>query len=412
MRRRECCRRLAECPVPDVANAATTCGPMADARRVALFTPYYPSHGGGMEAACEELAHALLGAGLKVEWVSQADGSPTEKRPTFWTPVPGSDLVYRLSGVPMPLPMPWALPAIWAAARRARVAVIVEANFALSVIGYVAAKINRRPVLLVQHVGEPSTVSRFARLVMRIGEAVAVRPMVRQADGLVCVSPVVARHFAGERTKAEALSIGHGIDLKTFRPAKDQGERVRDREHLGLAVGGRLACFVGRLTRSKGIEVIGEMARLRPDWTFAIAGSGPVKPGDWNLPNIVVLGQLEQSEVARLYRVSNATVLPSQSESYSLVVREALASGSRVICLDQILESDPGLARFIMTEKVELTDVPATAARFAAALDAVPSASTREARDYLAEQCSRTAVAGRYVDIVQGLIKSDRAAAS
>jgi glycosyltransferase involved in cell wall biosynthesis len=39
---------------------------------------------------------------------------------------------------------------------------------------------------------------------------------------------------------------------------------------------GKVACFVGRLTESKGISVIAELARLRPDWTFAVAGIGPI----------------------------------------------------------------------------------------------------------------------------------------
>jgi len=371
---------------------------------VAVFSAYYLAHGGGMELATAELVRALLGAGMRVTWVSQEDGAPHGDLAPHCRPVPGTDLVYALSGVPLPLPMPWALPRMMRVVRAAQVVIVVEANFALSVLAFAIARLCRRPTLLVQHVGEPSTVSRLARLVMRLGERLATRPMVRAADAVVCVSPVVSGHFAGLRPAADLRTIGHGVDMDTFRLPASAAERAADRARLGLPETGPVACFVGRVTESKGIAVIARMARARPDWTFAVAGIGPVDPAGWNLPNVVPFGQLDRAEVARLYRVSDVTVLPSQSESFSLVVREALAAGSTVLCSPQILETDPGLAPFIVTERVDLADVPGTAARFEAALARRPVAGAAEARSYVARQCSRAAVNARYVALVEGLM--------
>lgn len=375
-------------------------------KAIALFSAYYPSHGGGVELVCAELARGLLGVGMQVEWAAQADNSPPHNLSAHCTPLPGTDVVYALSGVPMPLPMPWALPAISRIAKRANVVVIAEANFVLSVAAFLAAKLHRKPILLIQHVGKPSTVSEFARLVMRLGERLAARPMVRSADAVVCISPVVARHFERERTKSECLTIGHGVDMEGFYLSPSAEDRAVDREALGLARHGKLACYVGRLTESKGISVIAEMARLRPDWTFAVAGKGPFEPARWNLPNVRALGQLDRVEVGRLYRGSDVTVLPSQWESFSLVVREALASGSRVLCSDQILDTDPGLAPYITTEVVDLSDVSATAAHFAAALDRLASVPREEARDYVASQCSWAGVNARYIRLIEGLLSS------
>jgi glycosyltransferase involved in cell wall biosynthesis len=379
-------------------------------KAIALFSGYYPSHGGGVELVCAELARGLLRAGMQVEWAAQAENSLTHDLSAHCTPLPGTDVVYALSGVPMPLPMPWALPTISRIAKRASVVVIAEANFVLSVAAFLAAKLHRKPTLLIQHVGEPSTVSEFARLVMRLGEKLATRPMVRSADAVVCVSPVVARYFEGARTKAECLTIGHGIDMEGFFLSPSAEDRAADREALGLGRHGKLACYVGRLTESKGISVIAEMARLRPDWSFAVAGKGPVEPARWNLPNVRALGQLDRVEVGRLYRGSDVTVLPSQLESFSLVVREALASGSSVLCSNQVLDTDPGLAPYITTEVVDLSDVSATAARFAAALDRLARAPREDARDYVASQCSWAGVNARYIRVIEGLLSSQSGA--
>lgn len=363
-----------------------------------------------MELATADLVRALLAAGMRVTWVSQADGvsqaegvSQDDLAP-HCRPVPGTDIVYALSGVPLPLPMPWALPRIVRAIREARVVIVVEANFVLSVTAFVIARLCRRPTLLVQHVGEPSTVSRVARAVMRLGERLATRPMVRGADAVVCVSPVVSGYFANERPGQDCLTIGHGIDTNSFRPSQSAEERMADRALLGLPDHGRVACFVGRLTESKGIGVVAAMARARPDWTFAIAGTGPVDPARWNLRNVITFGQLDRQAVARLYRVSDVTVLPSQSESFSLVVREALAAGGTVLCSPQILDTDPGLSPFLLTEAVDLGNVAATASRFAAALDRQPAAGRDQARGYVARECSGAAVTARYLAVVEALM--------
>lgn len=373
---------------------------------IALFSAYYPAHGGGMELACADLAAALSDAGMHVEWVSQATGEVPRQSGIKFTQLPGTDFIYSLSGVPVPLPMPWALTAISRAAKRADVVVIAEANFVLSAVAFLVAKWQGTPVLLIQHVGKPSTVSKIARFVMRVGEALAVRPMIRRADAVVCVSPVVARYFADVRTHSGCLTIGLGLDLELFRPPSGSGERGAARNALNLAHDKPIAAFVGRLTESKGILVVAEMARRRPDWNFVVAGTGPIDPARWELANVKVLGHLDRMKVAQLYRASDVMILPSPSESFSLVVREALASGCRVLCSDQILETDKGLLPFIATEKVELYDREATGERFAAALERETGATVEEARAYVSEQCSPDRLFSQYIQLIRGLIAS------
>ena len=353
-----------------------------------------------MELACERLVRDLLASGKQVQWLAQAEGPLPDMPANVCVPVAGTDMVYRLSGVPAPAPYPWAMIRIICAVRQSDLVLIVEANFLVSVLAYAAARIMGKKIMLVQHVGQPSTLSQLARMVMHGGEALFTRRMVRNADAVVYVSRSVAFHFQGVRHKRLTQTIGHAIDVDVFDASRSEAQKQADRKELGLPTAGKLACFVGRITESKGISVIRHMAQLRPDWTFAVAGKGPVDPQDWGLSNVIALGQLEQQQVAQLYRCSDAMSLPSQSESFSLVVREAMACGCRVICADQLLETDPRLGQFITTVPVDLADVGQTAQQFAAALDSDPKADTILARKFIIRECSPDEVRKQYLTLV------------
>lgn len=362
-----------------------------------------------MELACERLVLDLLGSGMQVQWLAQADGPLPDLPAHVCVPLAGTDIVYRLSGIPAPAPYPWAMGPICRAVRNSDLTIIVEANFLISVLAYAAALFMGKKVLLVQHVGEPSTVSFGARIVMRGAEALFTRRMVQGADTVVYVSRSVAQYFSDHRSHGLTQTIGHAIDVGLFKPLLSNAQKHDDRKELGLPARRKVACFVGRITASKGISVIRHMAQLSPDWTFAIAGSGPVKPQAWDLPNVIALGQLNQRQVAQVYRCSDAMILPSQSESFSLVVREAMACGCQVVCADQILETDPRLAQFITTVPVDLANVERTAERFLASLDSNANFDPVAARDFVIRECSPEAVKEQYLAVVASTLKTAEA---
>ena len=359
-----------------------------------------------MELACERLVRDLITDGHEVQWLAQRDGDLPELPADPCRPIAGTDIIYKIAGVPAPVPSPSAIGHIGRAVRAADLVVIVEANFLISVMAYAAAGLFRKKILLVQHVGQPSTLSRLARLVMRFGEALFTRRMVRNADAVVYVSRSVAHYFEGVRKQGLTQTIGHSIDVDLFDMAQTATQKTAGRASFDLPVDGKLACFVGRITESKGILVIQHFARQRPDWTFAIAGTGPINPNDWQLSNVAVLGQLHQAEVARLYRCSDAMVLPSQSESFSLVVREAMACGCRVVCGEQILETDPRLQDYISTVPIDLEDVERTASYFAIALDSDIHPDPQRAREYVVNQCSVEKTKANYSGVIEKLLKS------
>lgn len=365
---------------------------------ISVFTGYFAEQGGGVEKTAGALVDALRAEGLNVELL--AVGSKIGR--TKWErPLPGTDAINRRTGVPLPLPAPWALPAIWRSAARADLVVAIEVNFIASALGFVCAKLCRRPTLVIQHVGKPSTVSRVAGAITALGERFVVRPILRAADKVVCVSPSVTNYFTGERS--DILNIGHPIDTTLFRPAADGGEKGRARASLGLPLDRPTACFVGRLTESKGIAVVEHLAGILPGWMFAVAGSGPVDVAAWGHANVRPLGHLDPQLVAQLYRACDAAILPSPSESFSLVVREALATGIRVVCADQILETDGALARFVEVVPVDLSNIAGTAALCASILQGESGYAGANARAHIERECALSVTHGAYLDIVRKL---------
>jgi glycosyltransferase involved in cell wall biosynthesis len=367
--------------------------------RLTVVSAYYPSHGGGMELACKRLVEDLAAGGHEVRWMAQTDGVLPDVPHAECCPFEGSDLVYRLSGIPLPLPYPQSLLSLIKHLKWSDQVIITEANFIISALAFVVAKLLGIRTIVVQHVGQPSTVSRIATALAAIAEVVAVRPMLKSADRVVFVSPWVAAHFGNLKLDHRAAIIGHAIDTDVFRPASSSSEERAARCKLGLPPG-PIGCFVGRLTETKGIGIIEEMARRRPDLTFAIAGSGPINPDDWGLDNVRYLGQLSADRVALLYQASEVFLLPSQSESFSLVVREALACGCAVICSAQILETDHRLTDFVATTRVDLTDSAGTAKRFLTLFEKAQGHKADAARRHVLRECSPHEVRRRYLELV------------
>lgn len=377
---------------------------MSTAPTIGIFSGYYPSHGGGIEIVTGILAEGLA-ARYPVLWCALDDGSAASHR-FRREPLSGSDLAYRISGTPMPIPSPSAFRRIWRVVGASDVVLIADANFLTNAIAFAAAKLLRRSIVVTQHLGLPSTVSQFARLLTYVTEHLITRPMLRAADKVIYVSSAVQQHFCNVATRSEPLVIGHGVDKSLFHPPRGPKARNHRRGSFGFAPRERIASFVGRCTLSKGVNVIAEMARVRPDWTFVVAGSGPIDPADWNLPNVKVLGHLEPGRVAALYQASDVVVLPSPSESFSLVVREAMACGIPVICGDSILMTDPKLRRHLRAIPVDLGQMQQTAVNFAEALDDVPPPAPPAAA-YVAECCSWDNILVQYGDTLERVARRE-----
>lgn len=87
--------------------------------------------------------------------------------------------------------------------------------------------------------------------------------------------------------------------------------------------------YVGRLSPEKNLGRLIEVVNANPQWRLTIVGFGPLESDLKSMAkdNIIFLGAVDNDKLAPIYQSHDAFVLPSLSETWGLVVEEALNNG-------------------------------------------------------------------------------------
>ncbi len=106
-----------------------------------------------------------------------------------------------------------------------------------------------------------------------------------------------------------------GVDHEVFRP--------REVNRLGTTP--PIFLYVGRVAVEKNIEAFLELDLPGSKW---VAGSGPaVESTKRRYPEVNYLGLLDQRQLAEVYASADVFVFPSKTDTFGLVLLEALACG-------------------------------------------------------------------------------------
>lgn len=386
--------------------------------KLLVATHYFESHRGGIEIVAGRLARELSASGLSVTWLA-TDATPapaTDAGCGRSCPIPAWNMTEQKLGVPLPIPGPRGLAAIWREVGRADAVLLHDSLYPSNVAAMIAARVLRKPVVITQHIAAVPYSSPLLRALMAAGNALVTRPMLRAADQVVFISETVAQHFASLSLRAPARLIFNGVDTALYRPPAAGFDRGAARERLGLPQDGAVALFVGRFVEKKGLHLIERMARLSPGVIFALAGWGPIDPARWGLANVRVLSGLSGAALVPLYQASDALVLPSTGEGWPLVIQEALACGLPVLCGVETASAHPAAAPFVHGVPIG-GDHEATAHAFAARLAALlaepPTAQASEERCAFARaHYSWPAAAAAYRAVLERLVVCDNAGAA
>jgi glycosyltransferase involved in cell wall biosynthesis len=369
---------------------------------------FFDSHRGGLEIVAGRLARELAARGFEVTWLaSDCTALPSDDGRLRSVAVGVWNVAERRLGVPWPVLSPDAIARIWREVRAADAVLLHDALYMASVVTFLAAKAQRKPLTIIQHIGHIPYRSPFLRGLMALANRIVAGPILSGADQVVFISQFVRDFFAALRFRAPPRLVFNGVDTEVFRPAAGD-EKAAARRRFGLD--GTVALFVGRFVEKKGVEVLRAAAAARPDLTFAFAGWGVIDPASWGLANVRVFSDLAGPGLAELYRAGDIFVLPSQGEGFPLVVQEALACGLPVVCGAESTTADPEAARFLRGVPVEGAD---PAAEVVAAIDEMlrreaPGDAQRR-REFVCRRYAWSTAADRYAEILTGLM--DREAA-
>jgi glycosyltransferase involved in cell wall biosynthesis len=111
------------------------------------------------------------------------------------------------------------------------------------------------------------------------------------------------------------VTWSRGVDLDIFKPR--HSERLRSAPPIFL--------YVGRVAVEKNIEAFLQLNLPGSKW---VAGEGPaLKRIRTRYPNVNYLGVLSQQELAEVYASADVFVFPSKTDTFGLVLLEAMACG-------------------------------------------------------------------------------------
>lgn len=375
---------------------------------VLQVSAFFPEHGGGIEAVAGHLAAAWGKAGYRIAWCGSRGGADaasadasgvTRFQAGYWDPLE------KRIGLPLPIWHPTAALIMWRVMQQSRVVQLHDALYFPCILAAVFAWIQRKPVVLTQHIGEIPIRSAYAREAVRLANKTVGKWMLGCADQVVFIATPVQDYFTKfVHFKSPPLLIANGVDHDIFHPATERASTSYD-VHL---------MFVGRFVEKKGIHLLRKSTSLPGvRWTFA--GWGPLDPAEWpNLPPSVVLaGHITSDQLAPLYRAADLLVLPSVGEGFPLVVQEALACGTPVLvsqevasacpardplCVFDVDVSGPDADKRVEEAIVQLTADPAM----------LRTARTKAAR--LAQQWSWDSCAAAYTEIYSMLLQAPCAA--
>jgi glycosyltransferase involved in cell wall biosynthesis len=328
--------------------------------RLLVVSHFYAEHGGGIERVAAQMCQHLAAQGHTVRWAASARQAPSVPPGVAAVVMPCVNPTEALSGLPMPIPGPRAFGRMWRAVRGSDLVVIHDTLYCTSLLALLCAKIQRKPVMLIQHVAEIAFANPLLRLLMALANSVVTRPTLRTVDQVVFISDTVRAFFADCPTKRPPLLQFNGVDTAVFHPG------APERQALGLPEHGTLVAFVGRFVEKKGLSIVQAVAARCPGVCFALAGAGPIDPHAWGLGNVHVLGPLSPERIAGLFRSADCLLLPSIGEGYPLVIQEAMATGLPVICGAESARADPAAAPWLRGVPIDLQDIGASAAAIAA----------------------------------------------
>ena len=178
-----------------------------------------------------------------------------------------------------------------------------------------------------------------------------IKKVLKNADGIFAVSNALKHEIiaTGVPGIAEKTKLSwNSVDINKFSN-KENNSFKRENNLFGKPI----VLFVGNLIKRKNVDSLIEAKKMaNSDYYLVIVGDGPLfkklkkKVEDENIRDVIFTGS--RTDVENIIPSCDILVLPSFSESFGLVLIEALACGKPIIGSDvggisEIINKDVGL---------------------------------------------------------------------
>lgn len=191
-----------------------------------------------------------------------------------------------------------------------------------------------------------------------------IRFVLKRADVVLAVSVSLKEEilkFGVNDIKDKVRLNWNTVDINEFYPIDSENSLIVSenkntdnfKDELNIPENKPIILFVGNIIKRKNVATIIEAKKqLKSNCVLVVVGGGPLlanlkeKVEDEGIGDVIFTGP--RNDVANIIRSSDILILPSYSESFGLVLIEALACGKPVIGsnvggIKEIITSDVGL---------------------------------------------------------------------
>jgi glycosyltransferase involved in cell wall biosynthesis len=193
-----------------------------------------------------------------------------------------------------------------------------------------------------------------------------------RSGGMMVATPSLEKELLSRGFPAPIRRWSRGVDLSVFFP-RPKPEVPYKRPIL---------LYVGRVSHEKNIEAF---LTLKTAGTKLLVGDGPARSElERKYPDVVFLGYRQGQALGEVYAAADVFVFPSVTDTFGIVVIEALASGLPVAAypvtgpIDTVIREEYGSLHPDLGEAVHR-----------ALRSGDPAACARQGRKYTWENCTR-----------------------
>lgn len=152
----------------------------------------------------------------------------------------------------------------------------------------------------------------------------------------------------------KVITIPNGVDTMVQQPGSMGNGCKGLHRALRIHPEHRVLCFLGRLVREKGVQIVIEAMQIvwehYPATKLIIAGTGPmaeqlINQAEESNERILFTGFLDRDDTTILLHAAELCIIPSLYEPFGIVALEAMSAGTPVIASDvgglsEIIEHD------------------------------------------------------------------------